>query len=122
MNKDINLLDFNGIQIAELTANEIIIHCTQDALDIMGNCTFNGIHKIIIHQHQLVAEFFDLKTGIAGDILQKFSTYRVQLAIVGDFSKYTSKSLRDFIMESNKHGWINFVVSVEEAMNKLTKN
>ncbi|MFZ2340826.1 MAG: DUF4180 domain-containing protein [Bacteroidales bacterium] len=66
-------------------------------------------------------DFFDLKTKIAGDILQKFSNYRMKLAIIGDFSAIKSKSLRDFIRESNNAGTINFVGSMEEAMVKLNK-
>jgi hypothetical protein len=61
-----------------------------------------------------------LRTGKAGEILQKFSNYRVQLAIVGDYSKYNSKSLTDFIYESNKGRNINFVNSMEEALNVLS--
>lgn len=64
--------------------------------------------------------FFDLKSGIAGDILQKFSTYRVRLAIVGDFSKYRSKSLNDFVYESNKGRHINFVNSTADAVKILS--
>ncbi|WQD36273.1 DUF4180 domain-containing protein [Sphingobacterium spiritivorum] len=64
--------------------------------------------------------FFDLRTGIADEILQKFSNYRVQLAIVGEYSKYNSKSLTDFIYESNKGRHINFVNSMEEALNVLS--
>ena len=41
----------------------------------------------------------------------------IQLAIVGDFSKFTSKSLKDFIFESNKGKFINFIASrVEFAL------
>ena len=65
--------------------------------------------------------FFELKNGMAGEILQKFSNYRVRLAIVGDFSRYTSKSINDFILESNKTGHINFVPTVTEALLKLSK-
>jgi hypothetical protein len=64
--------------------------------------------------------FFDLKNGIAGEILQKFSNYRVRLAVVGDFSKYTGKSVHDFIRESNKVRHISFVHSTEEAIKILS--
>jgi hypothetical protein len=64
--------------------------------------------------------FFDIKSGIAGEILQKFSTYRIRLAIVGDFSKYTSKSLNDFIFESNNGRHINFVSTYSEAIKILS--
>lgn len=58
---------------------------------------------------------------MAGEILQKFSTYRVRLAIIGDFSTITSKSLRDFIYESNQGKQVNFVASLNDALNVLAK-
>jgi len=45
----------------------------------------------------------------------------VKLAIVGDFTNIKSKSLGDFIRESNRGRTVNFVSSVEEAVEKLTK-
>jgi len=62
-----------------------------------------------------------LKTGVPGEILQKFSTYNMQLAIVGDFSVFSSRSLKDFIYESNKTGRILFVATMGEALQKLSK-
>jgi hypothetical protein len=57
---------------------------------------------------------------MAGEILQKFSTYRVRLAVVGDISKYTSKSLAQFIFESNNDRQVNFVNSTTEALARLS--
>lgn len=115
----INLIDVNGIHIAEIISDNIEINSTQDALDMMADCGYQGAGKIIISKKNINPDFFDLKTGIAGEILQKFSNYNVILAIVGDFSEYNSKSLKDFIYESNKTGRINFVSTVNEAINKL---
>jgi hypothetical protein len=117
----IEIVNINGIQIAVLKSNNIEITEIQDALDLMANCNYLGAYKIIVREKNILPAFFDLKTGLAGEILQKFSTYKVQLAIVGDFTKYSSKSLRDFIYESNKTGQIYFVNSVEEAKEKLQK-
>jgi hypothetical protein len=44
----------------------------------------------------------------------------MRLAIVGDFAKYTSKNLNDFIYESNKSKHINFVSSCAEAIKVLS--
>ncbi|RPI19180.1 MAG: DUF4180 domain-containing protein [Ignavibacteriae bacterium] len=118
----IDLINLNGIYIAELISENLEINNSQDALDIMANCSSQGARNIIIHEINILRDFFDLKTGIAGEILQKFSTYNFKLAIVGDFSKYSSKSLRDFIYESNKTGRINFVNSVNQAKEVLIKN
>jgi hypothetical protein len=111
----------NDTEIAEIISDKIIIQNVEDALDVLGNAYYQGFDKIIIHQRNLTGDFFDLKNKMAGEILQKFSNYRVHLAIVGDFSKYTSKSLKDFIYESNKGKHVNFVASSSEALNSLTK-
>ena len=66
-------------------------------------------------------DVFQLSTKLAGEILQKFVTYAVKLAIVGDFSGYTSKSLQAFIYESNKGKDIFFVPDREAAIEKLSK-
>jgi len=97
----------NNSIIAELTDNKFSINVTQDALDLMGNLGSSDCTKIIIQERNLHKDFFNLKTGLAGDILQKFSNYRVKLAIIGDFSKYKSKSLQDFIRECNKGNMTN---------------
>jgi len=118
---NIEILTINGNEIADIQSDQIIINETQDALDIMANANYRGASCIILHEQNITHKFFDLKTGIAGDILQKFSNYNTRLAIVGDFTKYESKSLHDFIRESNKYGHVNFVSSTNEALKALSR-
>ena len=115
----IEIIEVNGIKLAELISDEIVIIEPQDALDIMAESGYMGSDKLIFHEKNIGAAFFDLKSRLAGEILQKFSNYRVQLAIVVDHNKFTSKSLHDFIRESNKLGRIFFVFSRDEAIKKL---
>jgi hypothetical protein len=107
----------NG-NIAELQSDKVYVE-VDEFVDILGNANYQGTDKIIMLKSNFHPDFFDLKTKLAGEVLQKFSNYRQKLAIVGDFSGYTSKSLRDFIRESNKLGQILFVESVDEALKKL---
>lgn len=116
---DIHIHTLNNKRIAEVRSLPQPIASTQDALDLMGNLYYEDCDRILIHVRDLSADFFELKNGLAGDILQKFSNYRVRLAIVGDFNAYTSKSLKDFIYESNKGKHINFVSSVADALKVL---
>lgn len=109
----------NEIKIAEIVSDEMIIQSAQDGLDLLGNVYYQGFDKVIIYENNITSEFFDLKTKMAGDILQKFSNYRIGLAIVGDFEKYQSKSIRDFIFESNKTKHINFTETLENALERL---
>lgn len=114
----INLLQNNAI--AHIISDDIVISNEQDAAELLMNCRWKGADSLILSQHNFPAEFFDLSTRLAGNILQKFSTYDGRLAIIGDFSKYASKSLKDFIYESNKARRINFVSSVEEGVSALS--
>ena len=112
--------NINDTQIAEVISDLIIINKIEDGVDLLGDLYYQGFDRLAIHEENITPAFFDLKNGIAGEILQKFSTYRVRLAVVGDFSKYTSKSLNDFIRESNKGRHINFVNSLKEALEVLS--
>jgi hypothetical protein len=115
----IDILDINGVCIAEVVSDDIEIRNVQDALDILSECYSRGASSIIVNKKNIVPDFFDLKTGLAGEILRKFSMYHFKLAIIGDFSGVLSKSLNAFINESNKVGDTCFVSSVDEAKERL---
>jgi hypothetical protein len=108
-----------GAIIAEILPGVDLISNPDDILDLMAEARYNGSSTMIIQDRSLHPDFFDLKTRVAGEILQKFSNYRMRLAVVGDFSIYKSKSLQDFIRESNRMGTIYFVGTIDEALSKL---
>ncbi|MBE8715092.1 DUF4180 domain-containing protein [Sphingobacterium hungaricum] len=109
---------FGDKKVAELTANETLINDLQDAIDLMADLYYQGFDHIILKKEQLNPDFFELKTKLAGDILQKFSNYRMQLSIIIPELKTESNALNDFIRESNRLGHINFVQSIEEISQK----
>ncbi len=111
----------NGLIFLEICSEEQIIDKEQDALDLLGDLYAQCYDGIIIHERNIAPSFFDLKTRLAGDVLQKFSNYCVRLAIVGDWSKYPSHSLSAFIMESNRGKIVNFATSIEEAVKLLSR-
>jgi hypothetical protein len=111
--------NINDQTIAELTDKTFIINEVQDALDLMADVSYNGYNRMIVYENNLNSDFFDLRTGLAGEILQKFSNYNFKLAIIGDFSKYESKSLRDFILESNRGNMIYFAEDLQTALLRL---
>jgi hypothetical protein len=112
----------NGIKIVEVISENVLIQNSQDGLQLLVDIGYQGFDRIIIYEKNITPDFFDLKNKIAGDILQKYSNYRVRLVIIGEYSKFTNKSIRDFIYESNKFQQINFVSSLDEALAKLSKN
>jgi hypothetical protein len=108
----------NGAAI--IRSDKPLITDTQSALDLMATVKYEtGFDRLAIQKSAVSEDFFMLSTGLAGEILQKFVTYQVKLAIFGDFSRYTSKPLRDFIYESNNGSQVFFVGTEEEAIAKL---
>jgi hypothetical protein len=111
----------NNHKIAEIFSDEVEINCVQDALDVMANADSEGARNIILYEKNICPDFFDLKTGLAGEILQKFSNYTMKLSIIGDFNKYNSNSLNAFIIECNRGGHIFFVSDLDTALRKMTE-
>ncbi|NLC43349.1 MAG: DUF4180 domain-containing protein [Clostridiales bacterium] len=108
--------------IAVVNSDEIVITGVQSALDLIMSVSYEtGCNRIIINKSAICEDFFDLSTKIAGDILQKFVTYKIKIAIVGDFSAYTSKSLKAFIYESNRGNDVLFLSDYEQAVDKLQR-
>ena len=113
---EIKIHTIDDRKIAEIISDDIVLQTVEDAVDLIGNMSYQGFDKLIIHEENMISDFFELKNKIAGNILQKFSQYSMPLAIIGDFEKYESKSLNDFICESNKGKQINFVTTVEDGL------
>ena len=118
---NIEIIKIGNVCIAELVSDRMEINRVQDALDLMANADYLGARSIIMREHHLTPDFFNLSTRFAGEILQKFTNYQVRLAIVGDFSKYKSKNFKDFIYESNKTGRILFLPDIESARDRIIK-
>ena len=114
-------LERNGKIITQVETEETLITDVQSALDLMATVRYEtGADRMILPKIALDERFFVLSSGLAGDVLQKFVNYQLKVAIVGDYSGYTSKPLRDFIYESNNGSHVFFVATEEEALEKLS--
>ncbi len=74
-----------------------------DALDLIGSLWGRQVDWLALPRSRLGDDFLTLRTGLAGAVIQKFVTYQVRLAIIGDISADLSASsaLADFVHESN---------------------
>lgn len=119
-NMTIQQLEKNAIHIARIPEKKLLITDVQSALDLAATVKYEtGCTRIILEKASICEDFFILSTRLAGEILQKFTNYGIKLAIVGDYSGYTSKPLHDFIYESNLGKSFFFVPTMDEAVSKL---
>lgn len=120
MPAEIVILEQNGQKIASIVSDVVEIRSVSNAVDLIGNADYMGAHRLVLADHNLDPSFFDLSSGLAGEILQKFSTSSFLLAIFGEFDHYGSNSLNAFIAECNRGNQIFFVPDFDSAVDKLT--
>jgi hypothetical protein len=118
---ELKVFEVKQSRIAEIISNEVVINNPQDALDVIAEAGAQGAQRIILYEQNMPPAFFDLQTRLAGEVLQKHANYRVKVAIVGEFEKFNSKSLRAFILESNRGNLVFFVPDRETAIARLTR-
>jgi hypothetical protein len=113
-----NLLDW---RICVYAQEDQIIRTVQDAVDIIGDTRALNAAFVVIPIAGLDAAFFQLRTGLAGAMLQKFVNYGLRVAILGDHSQLASESnaLRDFIRESNRGRAVWFMADWQALEEKL---
>ncbi len=108
--------------VAVVKSKEVIIKNAASAVDFAMDIKYQtNCAKIALNKSAITEDFFILSSGLAGDILQKFVNYGIKFAIYGDYSKYTSKPLKDFIYESNQGKDAFFVATEDEAIEMLNK-
>jgi Domain of unknown function (DUF4180) len=97
------IVDLHERRVLEYGATGPRLCKPQDALDIIGNALQSAAQWVLLPVARIADGFFDLKTGLAGEAVQKFANYDISLAIVGDVAAHVTRSgsLRDFIHEAN---------------------
>jgi hypothetical protein len=91
----------------------ISIRSFRDIADALGACI--GTEGLILTEGDLAQEFFDLRSGLAGDLFQKFTNYRLRLAIVLPDPQAYGERFSELVYEHRSHNMIRFFRSEDEA-------
>ncbi len=113
--------DLHGIHVFACAPDGKKLRTGRDATDLMSEASGHDAALLLIPVERLDEDFFLLRTGIAGEIVQKFVQYGARVAIVGDISQHMNEgsSFRAFAIESNRGAHCWFVPSVEELGKRL---
>ena len=118
--RDTRVFETANGKVAVLNYERKILTDGQAVLDFAVMVSeVDDCRNIAVKKEMFTEEFFDLSSGLAGEIAQKLVNYGFRFAIIGDYSGYTSKALHDFIYESNKGRHLYFVADEDEALKKL---
>ncbi|KUO18285.1 DUF4180 domain-containing protein [Streptomyces dysideae] len=97
-------VNLHGVRVLRCTPDGPTLDGERAALDLIGDAMGQEAELVAVPVERVGAEFFRLRSGVAGAVMQKFVNYRVRLAVVGDVSRHVdgSTALRDFVHETNQ--------------------
>ena len=115
--------EIGGVRVLEIAPDGPPLSRAGDVSDFISAAWEHQASLVAIPVQRLAEDFFRLRTGLAGEAIQKFVNYRIRLAVVGDISGFIQQStaLRDFINESNRGQHVWFVSDLAELHARLVR-
>ena len=101
------------LRIVVASDSGIFIQSFNDISDALGACI--GTQGLILTENDLSPEFFDLRTGLAGELFQKFINYKLRVAIVLPNPEAYGERFNELAYEHASHSMIRMVGSEDEA-------
>jgi Domain of unknown function (DUF4180) len=102
-----------GRKILIASDSGISIRSFGDISDAIAACF--GADGLILTEGDLAREFFDLRSGLAGELFQKFTNYKLRVAIVLPDPEAYGARFSELAYEHKSHSMIRFVSSKDEA-------
>ena len=98
-----------------LVASEagISVSSLEDIPELLGQSY--GFEGLLLTEGELGPEFFDLRSGLAGELFQKCTNYRLKLALVLPDPGAHGERFAELAFEHRAHRLIRFFGRLEEA-------
>ena len=87
--------------------------------EILTGCIEYGAGSVLLDEDSLTADFFNLSTGLAGELLHKLGNYRIRLAGVVPDPSVHSNRFQEFLRETNDGEQFRFFATRSEAIRWL---
>ncbi len=96
-----------------------IISDEQSALDLLGICGEEHADSILLHSTNLSEDFYNLKTGLAGALMLKWTMYRIIVAAIIPPEKIGTGRFYEMVIETNRRNDFRVFPSRDEAVSWL---
>jgi hypothetical protein len=116
-----SVIEIAGVRAFLCEAQGAPIGTEREAADVVGEALAAGVRLVVVPVERFAPGFLDLKTRIAGEVLQKFVTYRRHVVVLGDVSAAAAASgaLADFVRESNRGRSVWFARDLDDLAARL---
>jgi hypothetical protein len=90
-----------------------------DPTVVVITCAESGADSLLLDEDSLPEGFFDLSSGLAGELLHRLSIYHMRMAaVVSDLAVHSSH-FQALVSEANKGGKFRFFSTRQEAIDWL---
>jgi hypothetical protein len=83
---------------------------------VIAGCVENGADALLFDRDALAPAFFDLSSGVAGELLHQLSIYRIRMAAVVPDPAQHSQRFQEFMREANQGRQYRFFPDREAAI------
>ena len=85
-----------------------------DSTPALEACLSHRSDALLLREADLPEEFFDLSTGVAGEVLQRLANYRIRLAVVASLERFSPR-FADLLAEERTRGRFAVFAETEAA-------
>ena len=118
---DTRLINKDGQSYLECLADGGVLKSEADALDLVAACGENGVERLLLHAENLDDDFYNLKSGLAGAALLKFSNYFIKAAAVIPAEIANQGRFGEMVLETNRGSAFRVFQDEDKAVAWLIK-
>lgn len=118
-NRKVTAKTTDGKTYIEVSPGISFISSEQDVLDLFADSYEYNTNLFLLYESNFHLDLFDLKTGLAGAVFQKFAVYRVKAAVVLDSGTEKNKRFEEYMNECNQGNQVRFFTGLKKAVEWL---
>ena len=107
-----HVVTLHGATIMVCSPDGLPLDSERAATELIGEAVGQQAGIVVIPTERLTSEFFELTTGLADELTQKFTTYQLRLVIVGDLDG--TDSFRAWAVTANQGDALWFAPTFED--------
>ncbi len=119
---DSRVIDIKAVRIVETVPDSGVIQSEEDALDLVAACGEFRSSRLLVHHENLAGDFYNLKSGLAGDVLLKFSNYHLRVAALIPAERIGEGRFAEFAMETNRGRQFRIFQNRQDALEWLSNS
>lgn len=110
-----SFINNNEISYVHFNDSKTKLNSERNILDVITALAENNTQFVLFDIETLSKDFLELKKGLVGNMLQKFTLYHIKSAIIIKDKNSLKSEFRDSIVESGKQGILKLFTSTQDA-------